>query len=315
MRWRRSFIFIALLAALSFFYFHEIYQVDQFPPFLGDAAQTYILKVQNQKSVKKMSIEDRSKGTKILFEKDSQNNWQIVSPIHFPAEAAIVDGFVTLLKLMPRLRPLTAKQIDLKEFGFDHPRLRICIGISSKAPRCLLIGNDSAIGEGAYAKWDDESSYFLVEPVFLKSFDRTLYSVQKNQIFNLFDEEIASIQFESEKKEIKIIHEGKNWMLKKPVEAAIGLQTMDALLRELHGLFVKEFLDSDDSAERIPQIVKPVRTIRIFFRHGKQQVLMQGEAAVGRDAFYARLSEPDTVFLVSQGKLNQLEDLFSKLGA
>jgi len=316
--WKRTLLFIVILAALSVFYYLKLYQkpsADQPAAFSVDAAQRYILELQNQEAIKTLSIHDPSKKTAILFERNFKSGWHIVSPVHFPAEPLIMDGFVTLLKLTPRLRHLSLNGLDGKDFGFDNPRLKICLSTSNRKDRCLLIGGDPVIGQGAYAKWEDETTYFLVEPVFLKSFDKTLYTVRRKQIFNLLDNEITSIRFESSKKEIHIVHQGKHWMFQKPVESIIGPQAMDLLLTELSSLYVKEFLDDEKSADLKPKFKKAVRTVRVLFRDGSEQVLIQGGQAGGRDAYYARLSEPETLFLVSQGKLNHLEEAFSKLSS
>lgn len=318
MNWKRTLFFVAALSALSFFYYAKLYQKPSSNPvhsFSVEAVPRYVLELAKDDFVENLSLYDQSKATTISFEKDDNGHWRIVSPVPFPAEPLIVDGFITLLKLTPRSRHLLMNQLDPKDFGFDEPHLKICIGISDQKPRCLLIGSNSAIGQGAYAKWDDEESYFLVEEVFVKSFDKTLYSVRKKQIFSLLDDEIASIHFESSKKEIDILHEGKFWTLKKPIESAIGNQTMNMLLTELNGLYVKEFLDGEETSKLKSQLKQALRTIRVNFRNRYEQVLIQGQEANGRDAYYARLSEPETLFLVSKGKLNHLEEAFSKLGS
>lgn len=317
MNWKRTLFFVAALSALSVFYYSKLYQKPVTPihHFSSEASPKYILPLGQSDFVKRVSLYDQSKATTISFEKNSNGSWQIISPVHFPAEPLIVDGLVTLLKLTPKLRHLQLNQLDPKEFGFDEPRLKICIGISDQDPRCLLIGSDSVIGQGAYAKWDDEESYFLVEQVFLKSFDKTLYSVRKKQIFSLLDDEIDSIRFQSDSKEIHIVHDGKYWTLKKPIESAISEQAMNTILTELNGLYVKEFLGEEESSKLKSKVKRALRTVRVTFRNQAEQVLIQGQESTGRDAYYTRLSELKTLFLISKGKLNHLEEAFSKLGA
>jgi len=316
LNWKRTLLFILVLAGLTTFYFTQLYhkpaELRPSSAFSIEAAQGYVLELANREDLKKLTIDDRQNKTIISFEKNSSGAWQVISPVEFPAEPLIVDGFVSLMKLTPRLRHLSAQGLDLNEFGFDSPRMRICAGISGEE-KCLLIGGKSVIGEDAYAKWENESTYFLVEPVFLKSFDKTLYMVRKKQIFNLLDDEITEIRFESSKKEIRIIREGKNWVLKKPIESQIGPQAMDSLMTELNSLYVKEFLDDQNKDKLKSKVAKADRAIRIHFRDGSEQVLIQGKEAGGRDAYYASLNQPETIFLVSHGKLNHLEESFSKL--
>ncbi|GEM_PF-4713928 len=319
MSWRRTLFFLFILISLAVFYYFKLYEqpkINSFSSFSTEPTQSHILETNNQEAVKRLSIQDDSKRTTISFEKDSTNQWQIISPVSFPAEPLIVDGLVTLLKLSPKSRALSLTGLDLKDFGFARPRLKICVGVTSAhKDRCLLIGSQSAIGEGAYAKWENENIYFLVEPAFLKSFDKTLYAVRKKQIFNLLNDEIKSIHFQSSKKEIEIIYQNKQWMLKKPLKAAIAPETMDPLLTELSGLYVKEFLDDQTKSDLSSKFNQAARTIQVIFQNGSEQVLIQGSEANGWDAFYARLNKPETIFLVSRGKLNKIEEIFSKLGS
>ena len=316
MNWKRTLLLIFVLTGLAFFYYHKLYHkpVETQPAFSLDASQRYVLQLSNNEAVKRLSLDNPSKKLAISFEKDINNKWQIVSPVRFPAEPLIVDGFVTLLKLTPRLRHLSLDGLDSKDFGFDHPALKIYVGVSDQPNRCLVIGARSVIGEGAYARWENETTYFLVEQVFLNAFDKTLYTVRKKQIFSLMDDEITLIHFDSSSKDITIVQEGDHWMLKKPVEAIVSPQAMDALLTEIGSLYVKEFLDDEKTTDLKSNFDKTPRTIRVSFKHSKQK-LIQGSLAAGRDAYYAHLNEPDTVFLVSQGKLNHLEETFSKLSS
>ena len=220
---RRTLFFVLIAGILAIFYYAKLHKPATGPmsAFSPEVAQSFVLDVPAHESVNRLSFYDRSKDSTIIFEKDSKNSWHIVSPVHFPAEPLIVDGFVTLLKRTPRLRPLSTHEVDLKDFGFDQPKLKICVGISKHKDRCLLIGGNSVIGQGAYAKWEDEAAYFLLEEIFLKSFDKTLYSIRRKQIFHLLDGEISEIRFESAKKKINLVHSGKHWIFPGRVESAI----------------------------------------------------------------------------------------------
>ncbi len=312
---KRTLVFILIVVVLAIFYYAKLYKPTTGPmsAFSPEVAQSFILDVPAHDNVNRLSLYDKSKDSTIVFEKDSKNTWHIVSPVHFPAEPLIVDGFVTLLRKTPRLRPLSAHEVDLKDFGFDQPNLKICVGVSQHKDRCLLIGGKSVIGQGAYAKWEHETAYFLVEEIFLKSFDKTLYSVRRKQIFHLLEDEISEIHFESGKNKINLVHSGKQWTLRGRFEATIAPQIPSQLLLELSSLYVKEFLDDKNPDELKSKLKSPARTIRIVFRDGSEQVLLQGKSAQGRDAYFARFNEPETVFLVSRGKLDHLEETFSAI--
>ena len=195
--------------------------------------------------------------------------------------------------------------------GFDSPRLEICVATTKKLEeRCLLIGLDAAVVQGGYAKWEDESTYFLVNSNFLKAFDRTLYSLRKKQIFDLLSQEVVEIQFQSEGKERFLKRQGKNWALSKPKEVGLSADSVDALMILLASLYIKEFLDGESWENSKFGLRSTQNAIRIVFGDGSEQTLMWGSEAAGLDAYYAIGPEDKTPLLVSRGKINQAVEKF-----
>ena len=319
MTWKKTFLFVFALALVASFYYFKVYErpsTERFFSFSSDPARARILtlKKNEKESVNRLTLRDAAKGTQISFSKSGDGTWHITQPIDYPAEPVMVDGFVSLLRLTPRARQLSFEGLEASEFGFDEPRLAVCIS-TDRTPeeRCLLIGSEAAIAKGAYAKWQHEPTYFLVDVSFLSAFDKTLYAVRKKQIFTLLEKEISSIQFNSSKREFEIHHTGKHWLLKRPVEAILGPEAINDLLTHLNELYVKEFLDHERWQD--PKLgLKPAsRVIQIKFQDGSEQVLFQGREMAGHEAYYAQEGEDKTILLISSGKLNNIEKMFREL--
>ena len=317
MSWRKTFFFLLAVAFVaSFYYFkarEERFAGDVFS-FSREAARTNILTLAEHERVERLTIKDASKGSETAFLKTQDKSWQIIRPIRYPAESLIVDGLVSLLKLSPRARQLSFEGLGADEFGFDKPELTVCVSTDrTSKERCLLVGSNAIIAKGAYAKWEDESKYFLVSRDFLKAFDKTLYSVRKKQIFALLEKDILSIVFLSREKELFIKHDGKNWTLEKPVKATLGSEAMNNLLVQLNGLYVKEFLDGENARNPKLGFEPQSKHIRITFRDGSQETLIQGREAKGKDAYYAKKDDDKIVLLISLGKLDKIENAFRAL--
>ena len=314
MSWTRSIILIVFLVLLALFYFRKI-NPNFSPKPSAPAAKSldaYVLPLRDPDEVKGLSFSDYVKKAKFAF-KRTDNGWNIVSPIRYPAESVVVDGFISILRLSPRLRNLPTEYTSLKDLGLSEPRLKVCVSFASSGrKRCVDIGSEAALGNGTmYAKWRDEHYYFLVDEMFLKTFDISLYSLRKKQIFNLSEKDVASIAFQSQKKDFLIVRENQTWVLKKPMQAIVGPQAIQNLLAQLSNLYVKEFMDEPAPKKR--SFKTPARLIKVVYRDGTEQLLTQSGKAVGREAFMAKLSDPESVFLVSSIKLNYLEEAFSSL--
>mgnify|MGYP001583376019 CR=1 FL=1 len=318
MSWRRTSFFLAALAltwSVYHFYIHgKPRATESVFSFSQEPVRPRVLSLNPGELVHRMTIRDVSKESSISFLKLDDQSWRVKEPVDYPAESVMVDGFVSLLKLNPRIRELSFEGLEASEFGFDVPSLSICVATNIRpAQRCLIIGSDAAIAKGAYAKWKDEGRYFLVDQSFLQAFDKTLYSVRKKQVFNLLEKEIESIHRQSEKSAIEIQVQGKQWVLAKPVEAVLGPKAMDDLLIELNHLYVKEFLDDEPSKDSKLGFDPPSRSIQVRFKDDTHQTLILGREASRKDAYYARSDESGTILLISSGKVRQIERAFDAL--
>ncbi len=315
MSWERTSVLLLVVIALAAFYFVKIKRPSENAFSLAtEAAKSRILSLSENETITGISLSDAAKGTKLSLSRSKDQSWRLVEPIDYPAESVVVDGLVSLLKLYPRIRSLSFEGLSLQEFGFDAPRLSICVVTDLKADeRCLVIGSDAAVAQGAYAKWNNEAKYFLVDSQFITAFDKTLYSLRKKQIFTPLENDITLIQFRTAKSEFEIKHQGKEWMLEKPSKAIIGNDMMNELLLHLNNVFVKEFLDTARAENRKLGLQPGERLIRVAFQDGLEQKLIQGKESPGRDAYYALGEDGKTVFLVSLGKLDKIDQVFRKL--
>ncbi len=300
-----------LIAGFYYFKVRATSSGGSFSSLSAEAARARVLPLESGETIEHLTLKDHLKKTEILLRSVSDHVWQIEQPVRYSAESPVVDGLASLLKLTPRSRPLSMEGSEESELGFDEPRLEICVATTKKPKeRCLLIGLDAAVVQGGYAKWEDESTYFLVNSNFLKAFDRTLYSLRKKQIFDLLSQEIVEIQFQSDGKERFLKRQGKNWVLSELKEIGLSTDSVDALLILLNGLYVKEFLDGRLWADSQFGLNSNPKFIRIVFGDGSEQTLMWGSEAAGLDAYYAIGPEDKTPLLVSRGKINQAVEKF-----
>ena len=317
MTWRRTLLFLSILAALSSFYFLRVHQNSFLTePFALSKKLTpaSVLTLEKGDVVSRFTLKNAARETEISFEREGERLWRIVRPVDYPAESLVIEGLVTLLRLTPRYREFSLEGISATEFGFDTPRLSLCLSTNGTPhERCLLIGSTAAVADGAYAKWQDESKYFLVDRNFLAACDKTLYAVRKKQIFGLLEEGIKSIQFRSSNFELQMKHEDKQWTVTKPTKTVLSSESVNQALTLLNGLYVKEFLDGESWENPELGFKKSRQAIRIEFQDGSEQTLIRGSEAAGRDAYYARLNNEDTVLLISMGKLNKIEEAFRAL--
>lgn len=306
----RTAVIVIILATISSVYFIKVYRAgvtDQTISFSAEPGQIRILSLDEGEAVQRLSLVTPSSDGRLVFQKVGDRQWRVAQPVDYPAESMVIAGMVSLMKLSHRKRPMTFDGLSERDFGFDAPRLTICVATNHTATeRCLWVGSDAVIGSGAYAKWADESKYFLIDPNFISVFDKSLYMLRKKQIFTLFEEDVSSVELRSADQRFSLEREGKHWMMTKPSEAALGPEAVHDLMSELNSLYVKEFLDERSSEEAQLGLNPARRVIRVTFADGSTQSVAQGALRVGLNAYYAKTSDGETVVLIARGKLDHL---------
>ena len=318
MNWRRTAIFFLVLIVIAGFYYFRIrlpYPSDAPLSFSPEPRNAFILSLAPKESVEKIKIQSLANdNVEIVLHRLNEHDWQITKPVNYPAESLIINGFVTLLKLTPRVRPLSFNSVNEKEFGFDIPQISICVSTNLRSKeRCLLIGVPAAIVSGFYAKWKDEPQYFLLDRNAFDALDKGLYSLRQKQVFMLLDREVDTLHFKSAEKEIEMKQVEKIWRRTKPTKAALSEDKVNEVLVGLNGLYAKEFIDGKTWDQPEFGLRPPQQTIQIVFKDGSQVTLLRGKEAVGKDAYYALGEDPKTVFLISTKKFKNVEVGFQKL--
>ena len=319
MSWKRTLLLFLILGVVISFY----YQKSKTLPFLLQSKaislsttpeSPYILQLKDGETINHIVLEDFSKKTEVVFEATKPHVWRITKPVNYPAEPIIVDGFNSLLRLTPRVRELSFEGLSPSEFGFDHPRFKVCLSTNMvQKEKCLMVGSDAVVAQARYARWDDEPKFFLVGQTFVDAFDKSLYSLRRKQIFALLEGQVRSVHFRSTDRELDIRRDGKRWLLEKPRESIVGSQAVNEILSQLNNLFVKEFLDHERWQDVRLGFKSASYLVRVVFDDGSEQVLIRGNEAAGRDAYYGRTQGEDAVFLISLGKFKKVENAFRAL--
>ena len=317
----RTFLLFVILGGIVFLYYQKVKKTPEVissasvSPFQNESAASYILSLKGGETIKTLKLEDSLERSEIWLEQLSEHKWQIKRPVNDRAESVVIDGFTSLLKLAPRTREISFQGVNPKEFGFDRPGFKVCVATNqSEKERCLLIGEKAVVGDGLYAKWEHEPKFFVINKQFVEVFDQSLYALRKKQIFHVLDQTIESVFFRSQTRELEIRREGKSWFLSKPRQSMAGPDSVSRLMTQLNGLFVKEFLDRENWRNSKLGLKPPVKMVRIRFRDGSEQSLFLGREAAGREAYYGYLESRAVVVLISSGKFNKIEQIFSELG-
>jgi len=271
---------------------------------------TYILTLPEGEAVSALRIHNQI-SQETMFLKRKSTGWFFESPISYPAEDFLVEGMVRALTLSRRERRLPFQEGVGKEFGFDSPAVKIEIVTGGKpGPRTLLVGEESPAGAGFFARWEGEDEYFLIPHQVKASLERSVYSLRQKKLFRLRWEEVTWMHVRLEKKQFRVEKVGEKWRWSiPPLKGEIPVEKVSDLIYSFQSLYIKEFLDGVEGAEKDFGLQASRAFLAAGGRAGKMEKLVLGMRAKGKEALYARREKEKLVLLVSEQNVKSLLEM------
>lgn len=315
---RKSALFTALIlfAAACFFYFGFPPEKVKDPENLTKE-NARVLPVDEKSPVVWMQIQNLAKNQTVTMQKKGAE-WKMLFPVAYPAETLSVDSLVTALKLSARARRLMPEK-DWEEYGLLKPFIKVGIQTETGAGRrYLYIGEDSPVGPYAYARWEGEKEYFLVQRDLKRAFDRTVYSLREKRVFRVPLKDVTKMRIRSMEQEYEIEKRPEGWYWLEPIRLLgkpLQKKYVDQIITQYGDLFVKEFLDSEKRSEQELGfgLLSPwIKLIGQDKTNAVEQITI-GQEMPERDSFVARREGEQIFFLVARENVRKLFQIFETM--
>ena len=307
-------IFLAiLLAGLSWYYFSTRPPTAILRP-AGELSPIEVLKLEEGDSLSWLRIERRGPGgeTLALRREEGAADWRLEFPVTYPAESLLVEGMISSLKMSRRMRRLPLRGPFPKGTGLEVPQVKIGIE-TRKVPRqrFLLLGEAAPVGGAIYARWADEKEYFLMPAEIRAVFQASLYTLRRKKLFRVNWDRVSRIEFKRGRLHFELIGEGGKWSGKTAASTAeISLEKVRELIYSLESLYIKDFLDGKNPANREFHLLPDFAFIAVRDEEGTQEKLVLGAPARNQEAVYAVREKENVVLFVSERKLRSLTQAF-----
>jgi hypothetical protein len=194
--------------------------------------------------------------TKVAFAK-TDGEWRLTEPVKEAADGYEVDRLLRAClegQYRQTLEAGAEGQPSLKDLGLEPPAFRLSFTTKKKDSQAertstVDIGRESAIGEGVYVRLDDAKKVYALDAAALA--DR---AAEKTDTYRSRDiagparDEIVRISLAGSHGEVLLdrsdaIPARRDWVLAQPITARADPEAVDAILREVTRLRVKEFVD------------------------------------------------------------------------
>lgn len=327
-------LFIFILAAAGFYFLNpgEAPKVPEVPA----KEIMKVMPLDEKSPVRWLQVQNLIKNETVTLEKKNEE-WLMIYPVKYPAETVAVQGLITALKLSGRARRLLPEK-DWEEYGLLKPNIKIGIQTEEgKARRYLYLGDDSPVGPFAYARWEGEEEYFLIQRDLKRAFDRTVYSLRLKQVFRVPLKDVSKMRVRSMDQEYEVEKRADGWYWLEPIPLLgkpLAKRYVDQIVSQYGDLFVKEFLDDEKkSKEELGfGILSP--WIKLWGRNPTVSARSQdpegpvlagtdknkaaeqitiGQELAARDSFIARREGENGYFLVARENVRKLFQIFETM--
>lgn len=247
------------------------------------------------------------------LERNAAGKWQITSPTPLAADQSTVASLLSTFSSLNSQRLVEEKAASLAPYGLDAPKLEVSLTEKDKKTQKLLLGDDTAAGNGMYAKLDGDARVFTIPSFTKTSIDKGPNDLRDKRLLTLEEEKISQVDLTSKKQEIAFGRNKDEWQIVKPKPLRADSSAVDDLVRALADASME--LDKADDPKKTASIfasATPVATAKLTAESGTQEL----QVRKSKDDYYAKSSAIEGVYKVSttlgQQLAKNLEDYRDK---
>jgi hypothetical protein len=282
-------------------------------------------------------------GDRVLV-RDRASNWQITSPVVWPANNFAVQNLVNQLQFLEQEASFPADQLStsgqtLADYGLADPGLVVTLGAGSHQ-ETLLIGAPTKLGARLYVMNPADHLIRVVPQELLKDLALPMADLRNERIFSLPYFEITGLSVRGTPPtegagpgavappaggqglgapKVTLIKNGDQWEMDTPVHCPADTLLVNGVVAQLDALTVMDFLPPENQDAARQGLTNPA--MRITLTGGTSQTLLLGErvpVAPGANTtaqYYAQLeptpgeaANATTVFTVAAGPFEILQN-------
>ena len=295
-----------ILLVLAIAFGGYLYFVDSRQPVADENAKAKVFTSASDK-VNQLEIRTAS-GDATTLRKDAAGTWTISAPTNAPADSGTVSSIVSSLANLEEERVVDENASDLKAFGLAAPRVDVTFHVEGeKAPKRLLIGDNTPAGQGVYAKLPEGNRVFVVSTA-VDAANKSTFELRDKTALRFEQDKVTSLELSSSAETIRLEKTGTDWRLVKPVQAPADFVAVNGLLGQLQSAQMTALREKPEDLKDIKQygLDRPQMSATLGAGSAIVARLEIGSTAPG-DALWARDPSKPAIFSVSNSLAGELK--------
>jgi hypothetical protein len=260
-----------------------------------------------------LSYPHRPADQEILLEKNSENKWQIVKPIVFPADQSEVYNLLSSMESMKAERVVEEKAQDLKVYGLDQPEIQVSVRLKDQEEH-LLFGDSAPVGSTIYVMRSGEDIVRLTDQFHKTRLTKTVADLRKKEVLDLDPQRVTQLILEYPGQTFALAKEGGRWWIKSPSVLRADDEVISDMVGFLGRLRAKDFVDQASSV-LLKSFQHPRVKVDIESENGTAATLSIYDvlpSSQDKRRTYAVTSTSHTIYLIEDKAVTDLEkDIFT----
>jgi hypothetical protein len=241
-----------------------------------------------------------------VVEKVPLEGWQIVDPLRYPADVAVLGTLLNEFATLSPARTVADSAADLSEYGLDAPSVMVEVSSGLSAPNVLLVGDLNPTGSSYYAAEQGSHRVFFISRETNNHFRKSVEALRDRLLVH-FDQDKVD-EFVIQKRGERIVGKLDSlgaWRILEPFKLPAERNEAISLIGNIHAAKALTFEDDAPKSLKPYGLDRPAVTATVKSRDGQiNQTISLGNIEGNR--IYILSSERKTVYSVPSDFLFQI---------
>lgn len=255
--------------------------------------------------LRKVEIE-RREAEKTVLESADGSAWRLTSPAPYETDKEAVNSLTSALSALQAEEVVEEKATDFASYGLSTPSIVITLTVKGGKTHRILLGDESPVGGGSYARLDGDARLFTIASFNKTSIDKFAADLRDRRLLTLDFDKLARVAISSPKGNVEF---GKNalgdWQIIQPAPMRADGWAVEEVLRKLREAKLDATLTTEEQADvaRVFPATPLVATVSLTGPASTQTLEIRKKEA----KFYARSSALQGVWVVQGDPLDGLD--------
>ena len=263
MKLMKTLILFLILAVLgTYVYFYEI---------KGGEEREELAKLEEQlfnfETDSVRLVEIRSIFSQFRFSK-TDDGWQIEQPIKTGGDKNTIDGMISTLKNLKKVREFPVKLDDYKEYGLVGRSYLATLIFNNGTRDSVRFGDQTPVGSNVFAAKGDTIVYTVMQNA-KTTVSKQLFDWRDKSIAKVKQAEVREIRLKNKNGEFHLVKEGSNWSIESPRKLKGETSEVDNILRKLENGKAKSVVSENMDNSHKYRLNKPEIEIDLYIGESK----------------------------------------------